>query len=368
MNIEKMTEFLRSLREDKGLTQDQLGDMLNVSRSLVSKWEHASKIPAVDCLMSLSKIYDITIDEIIYGERKNPKNAKDIESLSATIMNESKKKIDIAHKSIIIVTLVLSFLLLGSYFIFNYNSIKVYSVGARNDKYDIKNTLMIISKNKSYIKFGDIVSSNERGDKEYDGYEFYAKDGDNKIVLSSREDGATLRNFDDSDNYLNFENLEKFIDDLYVDIYYDDEVETVKLDASLEMANNKIFNINNDDGSNIKEESNKNINKDLPNFVQKKFIYDSDNNCYKYSTNINSKNVNFEYYYDIEQMDIYVDDIQYMYDYKSDLLYIINLKNNNYERLVTYDLKNNECTMFDCENNVNLIKNFKDNYYELIKK
>ena len=368
MNIEKMAEFLRSLREDKGLTQDQLGDMLNVSRSLVSKWEHASKIPAVDCLMSLSKIYDITIDEIIYGERKNTKNAKNIESLSATIMNESKKKIDIAHKSIIIVTLVLSFLLLGSYFIFNYNSIKVYSVYGKAEHYDVKNTLMIISKNKSYIKFGDIVNSNDYGNKEYDGYEFYAKDGDNKIVLSSREDGEIVRNLDDSDNYLNFENLEKFIDDLYVDIYYNDEVETVKLDASLEMANNKIFNINNDDGTSIKEESNRNINKDLPKIVNEKFNYNDSNNCYKYSTNINSKNVNFEYYYDIEQMDIYVDDIQYMYDYKSNLLYIINLKNNKYERLATYDLKNNECTMFDCKNNVNLIKNFKDNYYELIKK
>lgn len=368
MNIEKMAEFLRSLREDKGLTQDQLGDMLNVSRSLVSKWEHASKIPAVDCLMSLSKIYDITIDEIIYGERKNPKNAKDIESLSATIMNESKKKIDIAHKSIIIVTLVLSFLLLGSYFIFNYNSIKVYSVYGKAEHYDVKNTLMIISKNKSYIKFGDIVNSNDYGDKEYDGYEFYAKDGDNKIVLSSREDGATLRNFDDSDNYLNFENLEKFIDDLYVDIYYNDEVETVKLDASLEMANNKIFNINNDDGSSIKKESNKKINNDLPKIVNEKFNYNDSNNCYKYSTNINSKNVNFEYYYDTKQMSIYDDDIQYIYDYKSDVLYIISLKNSNTERIATYDLKNNECIMFDCENNVKLIENFKDNYYELIKK
>ena len=368
MNIEKMAEFLKCLREDKGLTQDQLGDMLNVSRSLVSKWEHASKIPAVDCLMSLSKIYDITIDEIIYGERKNTKNAKDIESLSATIMNESKKKIDLAHKSIIIVTLVLSFLLLGSYFIFNYNSIKVYSVGARNDKYDIKNTLMIISKNKSYIKFGDIVSSNEYGDKEYDGYKFYAKDGDNRIVLSSREDGEIVRNLDDSDNFLNFTNLEKFIDDLYVDIYYNDEVETVKLDASLEMANNKIFNINNDDGTSIKKENNKNINNTLPKIVNEKFDYNDSNNCYKYSVNINNKNVNFEYYCDIEQMNIYVDDIQYMYDYKSDVLYIINLKNNNYERLATYDLKNNECRMFECENNSDLINIFKENYYELIKK
>lgn len=368
MNIEKMAEFLRSLREDKGLTQDQLGDMLNVSRSLVSKWEHASKIPAVDCLMSLSKIYDITIDEIIYGERKNTKNAKNIESLSATIMNESKKKIDIAHKSIIIVTLVLSFLLLGSYFIFNYNSIKVYSVYGKAEHYDVKNTLMIISKNKSYIKFGDIVNSNDYGNKEYDGYEFYAKDGDNKIVLSSREDGATLRNFDDSDNYLNFENLEKFIDDLYVDIYYDDEVETVKLDASLEMANNKIFNINNDDGSNIKKESNKNINNDLPNFVQDNFDHNETSKLYIYKTTIGNEKVDFEYHEDSSQMYIYLEDVQYIYDYNSNFLYIIDIKDNNYERLATYDLKNNECTMFDCENNVNLIKNFKDNYYELIKK
>lgn len=368
MDIEKMAEFLKCLREDKGLTQDQLGDMLNVSRSLVSKWEHASKIPAVDCLMSLSKIYDITIDEIIYGERKNTKNAKDIESLSATIMNESKKKIDLAHKSIIIVTLVLSFLLLGSYFIFNYNSIKVYSVGARNDKYDIKNTLMIISKNKSYIKFGDIVSSNEHGDKEYDGYEFYAKDGDNRIVLSSREDGEIVRNLDDSDNFLNFANLEKFIDDLYVDIYYNDEVETVKLDASLEMANNKIFNINNDDGTSIKEESNKSFNNDLPKIVNEKFNYNDSNNCYKYSTNDSGEEINYEYYGDTRKMYIYVSDIQYLYDYTNEFLYIMNTKNNSYERLATYDLKNDECIMLDCDNNTNLIKKFKDNYYELIKK
>ena len=368
MNIEKMAEFLRSLREDKGLTQDQLGDMLNVSRSLVSKWEHASKIPAVDCLMSLSKIYDITIDEIIYGERKNTKNAKNIESLSATIMNESKKKIDIAHKSIIIVTLVLSFLLLGSYFIFNYNSIKVYSVGARNDKYDIKNTLMIISKNKSYIKFGDIVSSNEHGDKEYDGYEFYAKDGDNNIVLSSREDGEIVRNLDDSDNFLNFTNLEKFIDDLYVDVYYNDEVETIKLIADLEMANNKIFNINKDDGSNIKKENKKNIDNDIPKIVSEKFSYDSDNNCYKLSLNNSGKEIRYEYYEDTRKMYIYIDEIQYLYDYTNEFIYIMSTKNNGYERLATYDLKNNECIMFDCDKYANLIKNFRDNYYELIKK
>ena len=368
MNIEKMAEFLRSLREDKGLTQDQLGDMLNVSRSLVSKWEHASKIPAVDCLMSLSKIYDITIDEIIYGERKNPKNAKDIESLSATIMNESKKKIDIAHKSIIIVTLVLSFLLLGSYFIFNYNSIKVYSVYGKAEHYDVKNTLMIISKNKSYIKFGDIVNSNDYGDKEYDGYEFYAKDGDNKIVLSSREDGATLRNFDDSDNYLNFENLEKFIDDLYVDIYYNDEVETVKLDASLEMANNKIFNINNDDGTSIKKESTKNVNKDLPNFVQENFKYDDIASNYKFETRIDNQQTSFEYNNDIQEMIIYNDLYKITYSYANDCLTVYDIKTSNNDKILMYDLKDNTCLFGSCNENNDIVNNIKENYYDLLKK
>ena len=368
MNIEKMAEFLKSLREDKDLTQDQLGDMLNVSRSLVSKWEHGTKIPAVDCLMALSKIYDITIDEIIYGERKNNKNAKDIENLSATIMNEIKLRIYIANKIFFTIIGFLLFLLCGSYFIFNYNSIKVYNVSGENETYDVKNTLMIISKNKSYIKFGDITSMNNHGDKDYDGYEFYAKDGDKKIILSNREDGAVLRNFDDSDNYLNFANLGKFINDLYVDIYYNDEVETIKLDATLEMANNKIFNINNNDGSSIKKTNDMQSNSNLPKFVQKNFTFDETNNLYKYEESIDNEAVKFEYHDDTETMYINNGNIQYLYEYKSDYLQIISFNDRSYKKLAIYDLKSQSCEMFDCDNNTDLIKKFQKNYYELIKK
>lgn len=38
MNMNKMAKFLKELREERGLTQEQLGEALNVSRSLVSKW------------------------------------------------------------------------------------------------------------------------------------------------------------------------------------------------------------------------------------------------------------------------------------------------------------------------------------------
>ena len=74
MNMNKMAKFLKKLREDRGLTQEQLGEIINVSRSLISKWENGNKMPAVECLRALSKFYDITIDEIIFGERKTKEN------------------------------------------------------------------------------------------------------------------------------------------------------------------------------------------------------------------------------------------------------------------------------------------------------
>ena len=37
MNMNKMAKFLKKLREDRGLTQEQLGEIINVSRSLISK-------------------------------------------------------------------------------------------------------------------------------------------------------------------------------------------------------------------------------------------------------------------------------------------------------------------------------------------
>ena len=197
--MNKMAKFLKKLREDRGLTQEQLGEIINVSRSLISKWENGNKMPAVECLQALSKFYDITIDEIIFGERKTKENALEIDSLSATIITDSHRKFDLACKAFSGVILILLFIIFGAYFILNYNAYKLYSVGAKGENFDVKNTLMFITKNESYIQFGNITDS-DGDDTTYDGYKFYALDGDKKIVLSNREDGDIVRNIDDTDN------------------------------------------------------------------------------------------------------------------------------------------------------------------------
>ena len=70
MNQQKTGEFLRRLRREKGLTQEQLAERFYVSSRTVSRWETGSNLPDVGTLIELADFYDVDIREIIDGERK----------------------------------------------------------------------------------------------------------------------------------------------------------------------------------------------------------------------------------------------------------------------------------------------------------
>lgn len=60
-----MAEKLQSLRKSKGLSQEELADLLNVSRQAVGKWEAGRFYPDIDKLMQLSELYSISLDRLI---------------------------------------------------------------------------------------------------------------------------------------------------------------------------------------------------------------------------------------------------------------------------------------------------------------
>lgn len=70
MNQQKIGGFLKELRNEKGLTQEQLAEMLGVSNRSVSRWENGNNMPDLDLLIQLAKYYDVGIEEILSGERK----------------------------------------------------------------------------------------------------------------------------------------------------------------------------------------------------------------------------------------------------------------------------------------------------------
>ncbi|MEE1328561.1 MAG: helix-turn-helix transcriptional regulator [Oscillospiraceae bacterium] len=71
MNQQKIGEFLKHLRKEQGLTQEQLAEAFYVSSRTVSRWETGSNMPDLEILIELADFYHVDIREIIDGERKS---------------------------------------------------------------------------------------------------------------------------------------------------------------------------------------------------------------------------------------------------------------------------------------------------------
>ena len=71
MNQQKTGEFLKNLRKEKGLTQEDLAEHFCVSSRTVSRWETGSNMPDLSMLIELADFYEVDIREIIDGERKS---------------------------------------------------------------------------------------------------------------------------------------------------------------------------------------------------------------------------------------------------------------------------------------------------------
>lgn len=74
----KMGKFIKELRQEKGLTQKEIGDKLKITDNSISKWERGINTPDIYYLAPLSKILGVSINELLNGERnyrkKNKKN------------------------------------------------------------------------------------------------------------------------------------------------------------------------------------------------------------------------------------------------------------------------------------------------------
>ena len=78
MNQQKIGSFLKELRKEKNLTQEQLAEYLNTSRRTISRWETGNNLPDLDILIELSDYYDVDLRELIDGERKSEQMDKEL--------------------------------------------------------------------------------------------------------------------------------------------------------------------------------------------------------------------------------------------------------------------------------------------------
>ena len=56
---------IQELRKGLGLSQEELGEKMGVSRQAISKWEGDQTIPELDKLISLSKLFGLTVGQLL---------------------------------------------------------------------------------------------------------------------------------------------------------------------------------------------------------------------------------------------------------------------------------------------------------------
>jgi len=61
----KFSEILRELREEKGLSQKQLSNIVGISQSSVAKWELSKVEPSAGALITLANFFGITVGQLL---------------------------------------------------------------------------------------------------------------------------------------------------------------------------------------------------------------------------------------------------------------------------------------------------------------
>jgi len=96
MNQQKIGTFLKELRNEKNLTQEQLAEAFGVSRRTVSRWETGSNMPDLTLLVEMADYYNVDLRELLDGERKSERMDKELEETVlkvADYTNEQKRKL-----------------------------------------------------------------------------------------------------------------------------------------------------------------------------------------------------------------------------------------------------------------------------------
>lgn len=245
MDINKIGKFIKELRIEKNISQNQLSEEIHVTRQAISNWENGKAIPDSDILLTLSSLFKVSINEILSGERNTSEsNLQDITLQLIDENNKKKRKIKriLLTSTVTIVSIFLIFL--GFYFINNYNSIKVYSVNGKSTSFKTYNGIFVTTRNKFYLRLGKIRSRGQNNIDRVNKVKLFYLNKDNRKVVILENDKTDILLDEDFGykEYFYSNNLSTILNNMYLEITYNEkEKEIIKLNFKEKFKNNFLF-------------------------------------------------------------------------------------------------------------------------------
>lgn len=365
MDKGKIGVFLCNLRKEKKMTQENVASLLFTSRENISKWERGVNMPTPDMLLELSKLYGVSVNEILFGERENKKNHEKIDNISVELLKDSNAKIKRITKYFITVIAVVVISFLIYYFVNTYNTIHVFLVSGVSDNFSTIDGVAIFSKDKSYIKLGNI-DSNNKDIKSIEFLYFDKYEKEHMLIISNKLDYVLTSTNGDNQSF-SYSNMNYIKNNSFLRIKYNNTEELIKIIFNEDMSNSSLFK--DGSGNNIEIDQNA-LNNDnniatIENYFKSNFKYDKDSRQYYKEVKNHDKNVNMYYSIDTYTISIFED-----YDDGVCKSYIYSIINNEFEYLnelsgevinnFVYDILNNQCIDGNCDKTI--IEYFNQNY------
>lgn len=243
MNMQKIGKFILQLRQEKNLSQSDLANLIPVTRQAVSRWEKGQSIPDSSTLLIISKIFDVSINELLNGERFKKEEPKKLEKIALDMIdknNSQSKKFKRVLLFMVLIILLLSFSFLAYYFINSYNSITVYKIEGENKNFTMQNGIFISTKQKTYFRLGKLIYNNNI---EVKNVRLYYKNGNKeKTIFEDSDADILITDYYGYNEFFPYEDINSIVKKLYLEINYNNnKVEILKLKVKKDFANDIFF-------------------------------------------------------------------------------------------------------------------------------
>ena len=93
MDPVKVGSFLKTLRKEKNMTQENAAEQLHVSSRTISRWETGTNMPDIGMLVEIADYYQVSIPEIIQGERKSENMNEETREPAAAMADYSRNEV-----------------------------------------------------------------------------------------------------------------------------------------------------------------------------------------------------------------------------------------------------------------------------------
>ena len=137
-------ENLKTLRKQKGFSQEELATRLHVVRQTISKWEKNLSVPDADTLIRLAEILGVSVSELLGAKIENENTASDVAEQLSRINEQLAIKNRRSRRIWKIVAIILAAIILINIFIAVFFSVPTLNEGIQSNQPEIIDQTQII--------------------------------------------------------------------------------------------------------------------------------------------------------------------------------------------------------------------------------